>query len=368
MKTAWSVLRFDLIGLLIDPRVIGFTVGVPIVLVPILVWIAAGDPALSRAGRVAANKSVAVDATLPDADSTVQILEAAGYRVTRAAAGDAAGLVREGQVVAAVVRTGDARSPAVRYRATSETSTRAALEIGGRFSARRVGGPQVGLQPLDARGAPRLALAIAAALTVGLASAVAPMAAAADLGAGERERRTLEFVVRASGSPRSVVAGKAGALLVVAALGVCAYLVGFGLARMVAPLAFDSVARVVELGRAAIARAALLAATFAALAATAELTLSLASPSVRAAQSTFLPLIMGASAAAYLAMVTDVWHIESWKLFVPGLNLLVGIKAVIVEGPDFPILVVVLGTFAVVLALLAICSILLTNERLMHQA
>lgn len=178
-----------------------------------------------------------------------------------------------------------------------------------------------------------LPLASGLPLLLFLASLVSLLPAALDLGAGEKERQTLEPLLIATGRHGAVFAGKLTATVVTGGVGVIAFLSGVTVAVFLAPGVLGEVPTwpIETLGQALVVMLTL--GVLVVLLGAVELTVSLLARSPREAQGLFLPVLLIVSGAAYRAILTDLWFVPTELWFVPLLNLGLLLKGALLQAP-----------------------------------
>jgi sodium transport system permease protein len=228
------------------------------------------------------------------------------------------------------------------YNDRSEISTVAAARIGTILNEwvkerrSRGGGarPYILGRIASGAGTPGTLLSLAAMvpLFLLLAAAVSALPAALELGAGEKQRQSLEFLLSTTVHGGAVFLGKALAVAITGLLGTFAFMVGVVLATRAVPEmlplggVFGSLPGLPVVG---IVGIALVLVTLISLL---ELLLSFLARNSREAQAYFLPLLIALSGVGYTVLFTDVWHLQTWMLHVPVLNLAVLMKAILLES------------------------------------
>jgi sodium transport system permease protein len=177
-----------------------------------------------------------------------------------------------------------------------------------------------------------LLLSMALPLLLLVASAVTPLASAADFGAGEKERGTLEPLLTTRVSRSALLLGKVCALWLMAIAGTLSFLTGAVLAYFVAPAVLDlslewTLVTPVKLVTVAF-YTLVMGLTFAAV----ELFLSLLARTVREAQSFFLPLLIVSVAAGYGTLGVDPLYVGNWSYLIPVANLALAVKGSVLES------------------------------------
>lgn len=158
-------------------------------------------------------------------------------------------------------------------------------------------------------------------------AAVGGIAAATDLGAGEKERQTLEPLLTTRASRLSLLMGKYFAVVVTGILGTLAALIGFGIASKINPTftgngATMPIQSIIAIGLLCIG----LALVFSAL----ELTISFYARSFKEAQTYLSPLTIIVMLPAYFTMYLDGKEIPDIFLHIPIINTIAIIKEAIV--------------------------------------
>ncbi|TVQ38903.1 MAG: hypothetical protein EA384_07890, partial [Spirochaetaceae bacterium] len=214
------------------------------------------------------------------------------------------------------------------------------------------------------RAAGTLALSFLVPVLALIAAAIGPIAAAGDLGAGEKERGTIEPLFGTCASRAAVVVGKFVAVTVMALIGVASFFVGAGLAYLAGPVFYDAVRLEFSVDFQTVAATAILVALTATVFSAIELTISLSARSAKAAQAFFLPVLILASASGYGAVaVSDA---PAWFAHVPLLNLGLAMKGTVAGVPFYPVLVA-LWALSYVTAALAIASAVVRNEAVLRR-
>jgi sodium transport system permease protein len=406
-----TVARKELRELFRDARSVTLSIGVPLVLFPLLFLVLDGTLELQRTegSRVAAVIAVEENALsgTEAAAITARYTVVPGDPVAAVRAGDAAvGLDRTGAIVynnrseisaAAAVQlqtdltraiggTAGVPSDANPARTAPRGATRKVRTVHGvdangpegTDSAATVGGASAAPGSRLIVPARRLSIASAAAIFVLLSALVSLLPAALEVGAGEKQRQSLEMLLGATGRRGELVLGKLLAVVVTGAIGVAAFLGGVGLAvRSVPGLLGDatnhpSVLALILSGE--VSPGTLLSVLAAALTAVIligaiELDISLVARSPREAQGLFLPLLLLVSAAGYAAVLTDAWHTPWWFGWLPLLNVAVTIKAAILEAPPtVPVVLAVLENLAIAGILGALGGRILHSEWVLRRS
>ncbi len=178
-----------------------------------------------------------------------------------------------------------------------------------------------------AAGAGTLILSFLLPMIILVSAAIGPLASAADLGAGEKERQTLESLLGSPARRSTILAGKFAAVATMGVLGIVSFAGGAGFAYIATSavtegLEFTVTARTLL----SLAYPAVLAAlTFSAI----EFLISLYARSSKAAQTFCVPVLILASAAGYATFAVDMRTLPFWYYHVPLLNLGVIVKGVV---------------------------------------
>lgn len=179
-------------------------------------------------------------------------------------------------------------------------------------------------------------------------AAVGGIPAATDLGAGEKERQTLEPLLTTKASRISLLMGKYFAVVVAAIMGTIAALIGFGIAGQVNPDFMGSTAGMPL--KSAIVVGILcvgLAFVFSAL----ELAISFFARSFKEAQTYLSPLTIIVLLPAYATMYLDGKEVPEYFLHIPLVNTIAIIKESIVSVFNIQHILIVAGWTIVYIAL-----------------
>lgn len=159
-------------------------------------------------------------------------------------------------------------------------------------------------------------------------SATSCIAPATDLGAGEKERQTLEPLLTTNATRSSIVLGKYFAVVVAGMMATVASIIGFLIATLMNPTLFGSLS-VSGLSFIVMAVAAIgLTMTFAAI----ELAVSFYARNFKEAQTYLAPITMIVLVPAYLTMYVDAKLVPSWHFHVPIMNTIAIIKEAVVSN------------------------------------
>lgn len=190
-------------------------------------------------------------------------------------------------------------------------------------------------------------------------AAVGGIAAATDLGAGEKERQTLEPLLTTKASRISLLMGKYFAVVVAGMLGTLAALIGFGLASRINPNftgggASISIQSIIAIGALCIG----LALVFSAL----ELTISFFARSFKEAQTYLSPLTIIVMLPAYFTMYLDGKAIPDMYLHIPIINTISIIKESIVGVFNIQHILIVAGWTLVYIGIALFFTVRMFNK------
>lgn len=165
------------------------------------------------------------------------------------------------------------------------------------------------------------------------------IAPATDLGAGEKERQTLEPLLTTQATRSSIVMGKYFAVLVAGMLATVASIIGFIIAAQLNPMLFGSMSMgpvtFIVIAAAAIG----LTMTFAAI----ELAISFYARNFKEAQTYLAPITMIVLVPAYLTMYTDAKLVPSYHFHIPIMNTIGLIKEAVASIYNPMHIAIVLG-------------------------
>ncbi|MFW5776296.1 MAG: ABC transporter permease [Spirochaetota bacterium] len=184
-----------------------------------------------------------------------------------------------------------------------------------------------------------------------VATAVTPMPSASDVGAGEKERRTIAPLLATGAGRVDIIAGKLVAVSTMGLLGAAAFVGGVVFSTAINPDLFGAVRPALASWRDAMTIAvvtALLSLVFAAT----ELTFSLLARSSKEAQTYLLPLLVISVGAGYLATRIDPSRVPILAYHVPLVNAGALIRSAAL-GQTLPWQSVVVGAWMVGYALVA---------------
>ena len=358
-----TVLAKELIELFRDWRTILVSVGIPLVLFPLLV-------SLALAGGERSGGQAEVAVVGEDSLSVVRFLKSLD-RYTPVPVSDViaaeSGVSNGDFPVALHFQAGGTRVELI-YNNSEPNSAEIAAAIGGAlerystglaahrleeqgFAADALTPLQVEHSPLHdgARAAGTLALSLLVPVLALLSAAIGPLAAAGDLGAGEKERGTLEPLFGTCAARSAVVAGKFLAVTIMALIGVASFFVGAVLAYLAGPALYDTIQLEFVLQPQSVVLTVLFVVLTAAVFSAVELTVSLCARSAKAAQTLFLPVLILASAAGYGTVTLSDVH--GWYAHVPLLNLGLALKASVIGGTFHSVTVALWALFYIAVAM-----------------
>ncbi len=406
------VFRKELTELLRDARTVLISLGVPLVLFPVLVLVLSVNITRAEAAFESGielgvvTRDTADDAGADDAaDDTAQdrlnlhtyfsqqellsvrSLPDRATGVETLKAGDVAAVVISGQLPGAgdagAAGAGDAGpNVTLLYDNTNIFSQAAAEYIGVLLHAysdsvlaarmAELGVPSESFTPLEvellglhdpSRSAGTLALSFLIPVLMLVSAALGPLASAADLGAGEKERGTLEPLLGTGAGRTALLLGKFGACSVMGLLGMLAFFAGAGLAYLIGPGVFGSDELQFGLSAGAAALLIGLAVATVLVLSSLELALSFLARSAKAAQTYFIPVLILSSAAGYGTYMMNLEVLPLWYYHVPLFNIALVFKAVVLGRLGLvPMLITTLWIAVYITGALAAAGSLLGNE------
>lgn len=213
------------------------------------------------------------------------------------------------------------------------------------------------------RSAGTLALSFLIPVLMLVSAALGPLASAADLGAGEKERGTLEPLLGTGASRSALLLGKFGACAVMGLLGMLAFFAGAGLAYLIGPGVFGSDELQFALSPGTVAILVGLAVATVLVLSSLELALSFLARSAKAAQTYFIPVLILSSAAGYGTYMINLEMLPLWYYHVPLFNIALVLKATVLGRLSLMPLLVTTGWILLYVAgSLAAAGSLLRNE------
>ncbi len=214
------------------------------------------------------------------------------------------------------------------------------------------------------RSAGTLALSFLIPVLMLVSAALGPLASAADLGAGEKERGTLEPLLGTGASRSALLLGKFGACSVMGLLGMLAFFAGAGLAYLIGPGVFGSDELQFALGPGTVALLVGFAAATVLVLSSLELALSFLARSAKAAQTYFIPVLILSSAAGYGTYMINLEALPLWHYHIPLFNIALILKATVLGRLSLVPLLVTTGW----ILLYVTCSLAAAHNLLRHEA
>ena len=196
-------------------------------------------------------------------------------------------------------------------------------------------------------------------------SAVGGIAAATDLGAGEKERQTLEPLLTTKASRTSILMGKYFAVVVAGVIGTLASLIGFLIASRINPDFVGEGASISVVGIGIISLVCLLLAfAFASI----ELTISFYARNFKEAQTYLSPITIVLMVPVYLTMFVDGKAVPEYYFHIPILNTIGVIKEVIVSVYNYKhILITVVWSIIYIIVFLLLTVKMFEKEQVIFR-
>ena len=330
LKVIYVVFRKEAADISRDRRALVISVLIPLVLFPLSFF--ALNVNIKKTSR-SLDRGIPAYVNVSDSGICVCITE--DGRVVQAESADPAADLASGKI-AAIIEDGPycgSRVKSVRITSdnTSQFSTAACDIIHGKIlgcvapdphSGRGVPPVEVSRHTLaDAKkGAGVLMLQLLIPMLILVFSATAPMAVAADLFAGEKERGTLEHLLSVPVSGGELVAGKFIAAMCAGIAGVISFMSGIALSYIISPDLFGAAGIIISLSPVSVLWAVLFSMLIVMTFTAAEFALSVFSRSAREAQILFIPVIIIAMACGHTAAITDVKRISLIFRHLPVIN------------------------------------------------
>ena len=218
------------------------------------------------------------------------------------------------------------------------------------------------------RSAGTLALSFLIPVLMLVSAALGPLASAADLGAGEKERGTLEPLLGTGAGTPALLLGKFGACAVMGLLGMLAFFTGAGLAYLIGPGVFGSEELQFALSAGTVAILTGLAGATVLVLSSFELALSFLARSAKAAQTYFIPVLILSSTAGYGTYMMNLEVLSLWYYNIPLFNIALILKAVVLGRLNLvPLLITSVWILLYVAGALAAAGSLLRNETALHR-
>ncbi len=190
-------------------------------------------------------------------------------------------------------------------------------------------------------------------------SAVGGIPAATDLGAGEKERQTLEPLLTTRVSRSSLLMGKYFAVVVAGIMGTSAALAGFGIASKINP---DFLGTSVGIPLKSVVAIALLCIGLALVFGALELAISFYARSFKEAQTYLSPMTIIVMLPAYFTMYLDGKEIPEYFFHIPLVNTIAIIKESIVSVFSITHILVVGGWTVVYIGLALFVTVRMFNK------
>ncbi len=218
------------------------------------------------------------------------------------------------------------------------TSAYSGRVISGRFSGsdrermklNPVSVKSVMVEP-EERGAGMLLLSILLPLMLLTYSVISPLSVAADLGAGEKERGTLEHLLCTRAGRFEILCGKFAAVSVFGIIGVLSFLAGVAISFVLTPDFFGENGYTLSLGPVSLLLISLLTLGLIMVFGAVLMGVSFFSRSTRESQTLSLPLIIISMASGYGTSMIDIKNYPGIFLHLPLLNISIVIKELILE-------------------------------------
>ncbi|WP_202708259.1 ABC transporter permease [Sporosalibacterium faouarense] len=190
-------------------------------------------------------------------------------------------------------------------------------------------------------------------------AAVGGIPAATDLGAGEKERQTLEPLLTTRANRLSLLMGKYFAVVIAAIMGTIAALIGFGIAGKINPNFMGTGSGMPLKSAVAVGILCIgLALVFSAL----ELAISFFARSFKEAQTYLSPLTIVVMLPAYLTMYLDGKEIPEYFFHIPLVNTIAVIKESIVLVFNIQHILIVSGWTILYIALALFLTVKMFNK------
>lgn len=397
LRITHMVFRKELTELLRDVRTVLISLGVPLILFPVLVLVLSVN--MTRA-ESAFEAGIELGVVTHDATHVPSALHAylsqQEFLTVRSLPGHAAGAeaLEAGELSAVVISRprGATADTGADTSATADITllydntnifSQAAVEYvavlldsysQAVLSARvaELGIPAESVAPLEvqllglrdpSRSAGALALSFLIPVLMLVSAALGPLASAADLGAGEKERGTLEPLLGTGAGRAALLLGKFGACSVMGLLGMLAFFAGAGLAYLIGPGVFGGEELQFSLSGGATALLVGLGVAAVLVLSSLELALSFLARSAKAAQTYFIPVLILSSAAGYGTYMMNLEVLPLWYYHVPLFNLALVLKAVVLGRLSLaPLLITTLWISLYIAGALAAAGSFLGNE------
>lgn len=181
-------------------------------------------------------------------------------------------------------------------------------------------------------------------------SAMGPMATAADLGAGEKERGTLEPLLATRTGRVSIIAGKICAVSVIGLISVCSFMTGLFISYIINQDFFAAEKIVITIRFSAVIFITGITMLLTMFYGAVEFALSMYARSSKEAQIYFIPVVIITIAAAYGSIMIDVKQADSLFIKIPLINIAITIKEMLVGILDiYHIAIVILSLLSYII-------------------
>ena len=324
LRTAALVAKKELRDLSRDPRTLFVSIGLPLILFPLLFWmLAAWAPAAGTGGRTF---RIAVHAAVPDPGPDTPRISFSVLHEGEAGDPTGSGLYDallvpdpEGSAAGLIVYDNKNARALEAYQALSSH-----LQTGARALPTYLPAP---LHP-PAEAAGRLLLAVVLPLMIFLFSVSCPLPIAADLSSGEKERGSLEPLLSTAAPRTGIVFGKAAATIAAGFAGALAFSLGIYLSYLISPSIAGSGPYVFNLGIADLLLLLFLGFLITAIFSALELAAGIFTRSVREAQLLGMPLLVLSMGAVYAAQAADLRSASPLLPHIPLVNLALAIREI----------------------------------------
>ncbi len=326
----FAVFRKEVTDISRDRRALVISVLIPLILFPLSFF--ALNVNLKKTAR---SLEGGIPAYINISDSSLNAFIMRDGRVTRTESPDPSADLASGRIAVVIdeIQPPDMKQKILRITAdnTSQYSLAACDVIHGIIVKYDTGGKTADEKTITAavirqtltegrKGAGIMMLQVLIPMLILVFSATAPMAVAADLFAGERERCTLEHLLGLPVSGGELVAGKYLAAMFAGITGVISFMSGIVLSYLISPEVFGAAGITISISAASaiwvILFSILIIMTFTA----AEFAISVFSRSAREAQILFIPVVIIGMACGHTVTMIDAKRISLVFRHVPMIN------------------------------------------------
>jgi len=179
-------------------------------------------------------------------------------------------------------------------------------------------------------GSGMLVLSLLLPMLLVVFAAVSPLAVAADIGAGEKERSTIEPLLSTPPGNLSILTGKITALSVMGIIGVISFISGVAVSFILTPGFFGKENISFQMDPLPVFLIIVMTIILIVIFGTLELALSLYAKSLKEAQIFFIPLLIIAMSCAYGSTTVDPKNIADIYRHIPVINIALLIKEMII--------------------------------------